>query len=156
MKREKITRILLLVCMLTVLLPVNTWAAKIKLSKKTLTLTEGQTAKLKVKGTKASVKWSTTNKKVAKVKKGKVTAVAAGKATIKAKVSGKTLKCKVTVQKKPAPVVTPKINKTALSIPVAGTEQLSVSDASTVTWKSSNAAVADVSSDGLVTAHKPG
>ena len=58
MKREKIARILLLVCMLTVLFSVNTWAAKIKLSKKTLTLTEGQTAKLKVKGTKASVKWS--------------------------------------------------------------------------------------------------
>ena len=62
----------------------------------------------------------------------------------------------MTVQKKPAPVVTPKINKTALSIPVAGTEQLSVSDASKVTWKSSNAAVADVSSAGLITAHKLG
>lgn len=46
------------------------------------------------------MKWSSNKKKVAKVNKnGKITGVKAGKATITAKVDGKTLKCKVTVKK---------------------------------------------------------
>ena len=44
------------------------------------------------------VKWSSTNKKVATVNsKGKITARSAGSCTIKARVAGKTLKCKVDV-----------------------------------------------------------
>lgn len=73
---------------------------KPKLSKSKLTLTVGGTARLKVKNTRKKVKWSTSNKKVAKVSKnGTVYAKKAGKATITAKVAGRKLKCRVVVKK---------------------------------------------------------
>ena len=79
-------------------------AAKIKLNKTKLTLTQGKKYRLKVKGTKKKVKWSSTKKSVATVnKKGVVTAKKKGTAYIKAKVGKKTYKCKVTVKSKKAP-----------------------------------------------------
>lgn len=73
--------------------------AKVKISKKTITMTVGQTKKLKIKGTKKKVTWKSKNKSVASVnKKGKVTALKSGKATIVAKVGKKKFKCKVTVK----------------------------------------------------------
>ncbi len=79
-------------------------AAKIKLSKTKITLTQGKKYQLKVKGTKKKAKWSSTKKSVATVnKKGVVTAKKKGTAYIKAKVGKKTYKCKVTVKSKKAP-----------------------------------------------------
>lgn len=79
-------------------------AAKIKLSKTKITLTQGKKYRLKVKGTKKKAKWSSTKKSVATVnKKGVVTAKKKGTAYIKAKVGKKTYKCKVTVKSKKAP-----------------------------------------------------
>ena len=79
-------------------------AAKIKLNKTKLTLTQGKKYRLKIKGTKKKVKWSSTKKAVATVnKKGVVTAKKKGTAYIKAKVGKKTYKCKVTVKSKKAP-----------------------------------------------------
>ena len=74
-------------------------ATKVKLNKTKVTVTVGRSVKLKVKGTKVKVKWLTSNKKVAVVKKGKVTGKKAGKAVITAKVGKKAYKCKVTVKK---------------------------------------------------------
>lgn len=54
---------------------------------------------LKVTGNKGNVTWSTSNKNVATVISGKVTAVGEGTATITASVDGKKLTCKVTVPK---------------------------------------------------------
>ncbi len=72
--------------------------AKIKLSQTKLSLDQGRSATLKVKGAKGKIKWSSNKKKVAKVnKKGKVTAVSVGTAKITAKVGGKKLKCTVKV-----------------------------------------------------------
>lgn len=72
--------------------------AKIKLSQTKLSLDQGRSATLKVKGAKGKVKWSSNKKKVAKVNnKGKVTAVSVGTAKITAKVGGKKLKCTVNV-----------------------------------------------------------
>lgn len=76
-----------------------------KISKKKLTLNIGSTYDLKVTGTSSSPKWSTSNKKVVSIKKVsarkyRLTGVKAGSATIKAKVNGKTLSCKVTVPSK--------------------------------------------------------
>lgn len=80
---------------------VEVQAATIKLNKKSVTLTKGKTTTLKVTGTKKKVKWSSSNKKIATVSsKGKVTAKKAGTTYIKAKVNGKTLKCKVVVKNK--------------------------------------------------------
>ena len=74
-------------------------AATIKLNKKTVTLDVGKTQKLKVSGTKAKVRWSSTNVNVAKVdKNGTVTAISSGRVTIKAKVGKKTLSCLVIVK----------------------------------------------------------
>lgn len=78
---------------------VTAEAATVKLNKKKATLYVGDTLKLKVKGTKKKVKWSSSKKSVAKVSsKGKVTAKKAGKATITAKVGKKKYKCKITVK----------------------------------------------------------
>jgi hypothetical protein len=87
-------------------------AKKVKISKTKATITAGKTLTLKVSGTKAKVKWSSSNKKVATVtSKGKVKGIKAGKATIKAtyKVNkkNKTLKCVVTVKAAPAPTPAP-------------------------------------------------
>ena len=74
-------------------------AAGIRLDKTKLTLTVGNSATLKVKGTKAKATWKTSDKKVATVtQKGKVTAKKAGKSVITAKVAKKSLKCSVTVK----------------------------------------------------------
>lgn len=74
-------------------------AASAKLNKKSATLLAGQTLKLSVtnKG-KKTVKWSSSNSKVATVKNGSVTATGKGKATITATVGNKKLKCKITVK----------------------------------------------------------
>ena len=64
-----------------------------------LSLSVGQSQKLKVSGGK-KVKWSTSKKSVATVnKEGTVKAKKAGTATITATVSGKKLKCRVVVHK---------------------------------------------------------
>ena len=77
----------------------NSYAA-IKLSKKSIVIGKGQSVKLKVKGTSKKVKWSSTKKSVATVsKKGVVKGKKIGSCYIKAKVAGKTLKCKVAVKK---------------------------------------------------------
>lgn len=69
------------------------------ISKKTMTLTEGQKATLKIKGTTQKIKWRSSNSAIASVNtKGSVTAKKAGTAIIKATVLGKTYKCKITVK----------------------------------------------------------
>ena len=83
--------------------------AKPTLNKKKVTLTITNTKKnpkatLKVKGVSNKIakkaKWTTSNKKVATVKKGKVTAKKAGKAIITCKVQNRRLTCKITVKDK--------------------------------------------------------
>ncbi len=76
-------------------------SGKVTINKKTATLTEGESIQLKIKNTKKTVKWSSSNKNVATVtKKGKVTAKKAGKATITAKVGNKKYTSKITVKAK--------------------------------------------------------
>ena len=76
-------------------------SAKVKINKSKATIYVGNTLKLKVKGTNKYVKWSSSNKKIARVnKKGKVTGLKKGKAIIKDKVGSKKYKCKITVKGK--------------------------------------------------------
>ena len=76
-------------------------AIKVKLTKKSVAMYEGDSIFLKVKGTKSKIKWSSKNKKVAVVtKKGKVKAVKKGRTIIYAKFGKKVLKCKITVNEK--------------------------------------------------------
>ena len=73
---------------------------KISLNRTSFTLTVGQSKKLTVTNAK-NVKWISSNKAVAAVtKNGTVKAKRAGRATITAKVSGKSLKCRIVVKKK--------------------------------------------------------
>lgn len=74
-------------------------AASIRLNKTKATIEVGDTVQLSVKGTKSDIKWSSSDKSVATVKKGLVTGRQVGKATIKAKVEKKIYKCVVTVKK---------------------------------------------------------
>lgn len=94
-----------------VLISEETFAAKqkvtikkITLSKSSISLKEGNTAKLSVKytpktSTKKNVKWKSSKNSVATVKKGLVTGKKVGHATITAKIGKKSAKCKVRVTK---------------------------------------------------------
>ncbi len=112
--KKMLSMILTLAMVLTLLVPQTEVFAKAKvknltISDKKITLVVGKKASLsikaKIKGKKKAkaikankVKWTSSDKKVATVnKKGKITAKKKGTATITAKYSGKTAKCKVTV-----------------------------------------------------------
>ena len=76
-------------------------AGKVRLSQTTIKGPEGQKVQLKVSGTKKAVKWTTSNRKVAKVsKRGFVTLKKKGSCVIRAKAGKKTLQCRVKVRKR--------------------------------------------------------
>ena len=80
-----------------------------KLSSTKKTVTAGTSFTLKLNGTKQTVKWYTSNKKIATVsKKGVVKTLRAGSVKITAKLGGKSYVCRLTVKAKPAPVVSEK------------------------------------------------
>ena len=77
---------------------VNNCSPKLNATK--LNIPYGSAKQLSLKYTKAKIKWSTSNKKIAVVNsKGKVTAKATGNCVIAAKCGGKTYKCNVKVYK---------------------------------------------------------
>ena len=146
-------------CAVTVTIPVT----GVSLNKTELTLPAGSTETLiatitPADATNKNVTWSSSNTAVATVgNDGKVTAVSAGTATITVTTEdgGKTATCAVTVT---IPVTGVSLNKTELTLPAGGTETLIATvtpdDATdkSVTWSSSNPAVATVGNDGKVTA----
>lgn len=150
-------------CKVTVKQPVT----KVKLNKKSYTMTQGKSYTLKASVSPSSasnkkVTWSTSNKNVATVDaKGKVKAVGAGTATITAKAndgSGKKASCKITVKAVVKKAAVMKISKTALTLEEGTSSTLTVSstDGAKVAWGSSDRSVASVSSTGKVTAVKAG
>ncbi len=142
----------------------------VKLNKKAVTKTVGETEQLKAtvlpaNATNKAVIWSSSDKAIATVNsKGLVTAVKKGTATITVttKDGNKTASCKVTVKAKVVKVTGVKLNKTAITKTVGETEQLKATvlpanaTNKAVTWSSSNKAIATVNSKGLVTAVKKG
>ncbi len=105
MKMKKLGRLISMVLVMVMLLsgaPVTTLAAShIRLNRQKASLTTGQTLPLHVSGTGKKVRWSSSKSFVATVsRKGVVTAKAKGSAVITARVSGKSLKCHVTVTAK--------------------------------------------------------
>ena len=110
--------------------------------------------------TDKTVTWTSNNSSIASVDNyGIVTAQGGGTTTIVATCSGKTAYCNVTVT---VPVSSVSLNKTELSLKEGTSETLTATvnpdDATdkTVTWTSSNAAVASVDNTGKVTANIPG
>lgn len=108
--------------------------------------------------TDKTVIWESSDPTVATVENGKITAVATGTATITAKAGDKTAECTVTVSNQDIPVEGIALDKAGLGLKVGGTKALIATvlpenaTNSTVTWSSSNTAVATVAADGTVTA----
>ena len=124
-----------------------------RLSRTSLRLKVGSSHTLTVSGLAGRmVSWSSSNASVATVQAGMVTAKKAGSCTITAQIqNGKALKCQVTVRDDA------KISRTSLSLKVGGSYTLKVKHLGgrTVSWSSSNTAVATVQA-GRVVAHKGG
>ena len=110
----------------------------------------------------ATVTWSSSDKTVATVKNGLVTAIAEGTAVITASAGGKSASCTVTVPHVTVPVESISLNKTEITLTAGGSEILvatiTPSDATdaAITWTSSNNNVATVSSSGKVVAKAEG
>lgn len=132
---------------------VDAQAASPKLSKKAVTITIGNTVGLTVKNTTNSVKWSSSNKAVAKVDAdGDVTAKKAGKAKITAKVGKKKFICNVTVPKQ-------YISSKSLFIEKGSKQKLNVygvSKSDSLFWGSDYENIATVTQSGEITANAMG
>lgn len=141
---------------------------KLILSKTALTLLKGKSKTLKVtvmpeNASNTSVKWSSSNTKVARVNQnGKITAVGKGTAIITCKAkdgSGVKASLKVTVR---IPVKKLKLSKTKVTLKKGKTLKLNVKASPAnaynkkVSWYSSNKKVVKVSSSGKLTALKRG
>lgn len=92
--------LVLLVVFFFLFLPERTGltAGKPALSAKKISISVNESFKLKVKNTDKYVKWTSSNPKVAVYKNGAVVGKSQGKASITAKVSGRSLVCKVVVK----------------------------------------------------------
>ncbi|MDE7421762.1 MAG: Ig-like domain-containing protein [Muribaculaceae bacterium] len=137
----------------------------ISISKAELSLTEGDKAALTATvlpadATDASVEWSSSDEEVATVSEnGEVTAVGPGTATITAESSnGKKATCVVTVAAKIIEATAIELSATTAELKVNGTVTLTATVTpdnttdKTVTWASSDEAIATVDATGKVTA----
>lgn len=91
---------IILLCMMVLVKQTDAGYPTLNLTSDSKTIYAGQKTQLKVGGVKASkIKWTTSNKKVATVsKKGVVTGVAKGKATVKGKYRGVVFSVKFVVK----------------------------------------------------------
>lgn len=95
---KSLSALLLALAMVISVAVIPSSAAKVKISKTSVTLVKGFSTTLKISGTSKEVKWSSQDKTIATVSsKGKVTAKKTGTTYIIAKVNNQTFKCKVTV-----------------------------------------------------------
>ena len=103
---KKTAALILIFTMAAAMVPQSAEAAKkkVKLDKKTVTVTVGKTVKLKLKNNKKTVKWTVISgkKNVSLSKKGKagvtIKGKKSGKAKVQAKIGKKKYVCKVTVK----------------------------------------------------------
>ncbi len=135
----------------------------INLDKASLEMVEGDTETLTASvlpddATDKTVTWTSSEKGVATVKDGLVSAISPGTATITAKAGDVTAICNIVVQKKIISVESVELDKTELSLFVDESATLTATvkpdDATdqSVSWKSSNEKVAKVSSSGEIQA----
>ena len=135
----------------------------VKLSKSKVTLTVKDNVALAAtlsKGATSKVKWTTSDKKVASVKDGVVTAKKKGVAVITATADGKSADCVVTVKDaKGKKAATLKVKTKKISVKVKKTKKIKVTLAkkdSVKSYVSSNKKIATVSKKGVVTGKKKG
>lgn len=129
----------------------------IELSATTLTLLEGQTSTLvaTTSNDKATVTWSTADRTIATVSRGRVTGVKEGNTTIKASISDEVFAtCSVTVNKDTRTIT---ISQATATVDVATETSLTLtatpSDGSAVEWTTSDSTIATVNA-GVVTFKK--
>ena len=147
---KKILVVMMAVVVMAGYLPLDTVdAATMKLNKSKVTVFVGKTVNLKMQGTSKKVTWTSNNKSIATVSKGKITGKKAGTATVTAKVAGQKFTCKVTVKK-------PYLNKKKATVYVGKTVKLKLNGAKVKSFTSKNKAVATVNQYGKVTAKKKG
>ena len=122
-----------------------------KISALEKTLYVGKSTTLKMTGTSAKAKWSTSNKKIVTVdSKGKITAKKAGTAKVYCKINGKKYIVKVTVKN-------PYLNETKIDMVKGGdTFKLKLTGATAKKYSSSKSSVVSVSKKGVLTAKKAG
>lgn len=102
---------------------------KVALSKKTVTMNVKGTYTIRLKGAKSQkVKWSSSNKKIAIVKKGVIKAKKKGKCIIWAKYVGKKYGCSVRVRDQKRSTSTPAASPTVTPIPTSTPTSPSVSE----------------------------
>lgn len=146
----------------------NVEVTSVKLNKKSATLNKGDKVVLKAtvapsNATVKTVTWTSSDKSVATVSNGVVTAVGSGTATITAKAGKKVAKCTIGVLADAIPVAGVTINQeTVSSIAVSANTTLSatvVPENATnkgVTWSSSDTKIATVDQNGVVKGIAPG
>ena len=144
------------------------YSEKIKLNKTSVTINDGKTYELTAtvypeNTTTKTVSWSSSNTKIVKVDSyGEITAVSPGTAYVycKAKDSGVTAKCKVTVKAVKATSIS--FSSASTSIEYSKTKTLSVAfkpsntTDKTLTWSSSNSKVVSVDKNGKIKGLKAG
>ena len=140
----------------------------VSMSQETAEMQIGETVQLQAIVTPSnasdkSVVWASSRQSVATISSsGLVTAVGLGSSTVTASCGGKSAKCQVTVSESTVAVVSVSLDPTSVTIEEGGNIRLvatvSPADATdkTVTWKSSDTAVATVDQEGLVTGVKEG
>ena len=112
--------------------------------------------------TDKSVTWATSNPNVATVEGGILTAVAEGEATVTATAGNKSATCTVTVQRSEVHVESVSLNSVNENMQIGSTLILVATvlpdnaDVKSVTWASTNPAIADVDQTGRVTANSVG
>lgn len=148
-------------CTVTVKVP----AAKVTLNTKQVYVVKGKSVTVKATAAPADttdkITWSTSNKKTATVKNGKITAKKTGKATITAKAGKKKATLKVTVVSKAKKATKVTLNKKKATLKVKKTLALKAAmkpqaSTDTLKWSTSNKKVAKVDKFGTVTAVKKG
>ena len=115
-----------------------------------LTLAAGKTANLTAK---TSVNWYSSNKTIATVSGGVVTAKSAGYVTISAYNSNGASTCLIKVTEGAGTI---KLNTTSATTYVGCQYAITMTGSNTASWTSSNTVVATVNSYGVVTAKSPG
>lgn len=142
--------LMLFACIITFILLDCSALAAVKINKMEKTIYVGDTYKLKVSGTKKSVKWTSSKKSIATVdKNGKVTAKKAGTTTITGKIGSKKYKCTITVKK-------PSLNEAKLTLTKGSKSTLKLLGTKAVSWKSSKSSVVSVDKKGKIKAKKVG
>ena len=153
-------------CTVTVSQPVT----GISLNQSSISIIKGKTYQLSASiqpsgASNRNVTWSSSNSNIATVNSsGKVSAKAAGTATITVttKDGSKTAKCTVTVKNEPIKVTGVSLNRSQITLFVGKSENLTAavkpSNAANkgITWQSSNTNVATVDSGGRITARAEG